>query len=235
MFVAMTASDITKWIAFGGCQLTHLHGTNNNGAVVYIQLFQAPTALAGDVPSFKSLLCPAGQNFFFDWPPTSTILSELFIALSSTETSYTAVGAGAGLDMTVTFNSDFPVGTDTTLTGDLTTGVASKQVWAQASGPKRLMRLDIKNNAGANTYPYISAVDSPAAKNSAMRNLAVIANGATKTYTFGKAGYSPFESVQTSVTTNRQGCTVVLSASGDIGTTTLVAAASFNIRAVYDT
>ena len=64
-----------------------------------------------------------------------------------------------------------------------------------------------------------------------MTRLASIANGATNSYYFGKQGLIPREVTSGLVT--REGCTVVLSASGDIGTTSLIGSASFNIRATY--
>lgn len=229
----MVVADLTKWVAWGPVGVKRITAYNPNIGAVYIQLFQTPTVTAADVPVIKSLLVPASSQVAFEYT-SKLALSELLVALSSTEASYTAVGAGAGLDMYLIVDSDFLVTSTTTLSGDLTTGVANRAVWTTTPGGKRLLRLDFKNNLGAVAYPYISATDAPAAKNSAQNRLNVVANGATKNYFFGKNGYLPRENTATDGTI-KEGCAIVASASGDIGTTTLVATASFNIRAIYDT
>ncbi len=232
MLKTLATNELTKQIAFGSVKLTKFFGRNSTASDLYLQLHQSPVVLAGAAPVPLGVLTTvAGQ--WFDWDFAGGLeLSELTVAVSSTEATYTA--PATGVSATIEFESDFDWFSGLTVVGDLTTSVANRQVWSDASGPKTLYRLDIVNSSGAATYPYISAGDSPAIKNSAMDSLAGIANGATGTYHFGKGGISPQELQQSGTTfVTADGCTVVLSASPLITTTALTGSNSFAIRAIY--
>ena len=236
MNVSLAATDLTKHIAWGPIVVNKVWGRNDSGADLYLQLYQAPVVLASAVPDPKGVLtCPTGQ--WFDWFFENGLsLSELCIGVSTTALTYTAPGAGLGVTGTINFASDFDVASfpGLTIVGDLTSNVASRQVWADSAGPKRLLALAIKNNNAGTTYPYISAADSPAAKNRAQLNLQGITTGATKFYSFGKDGYKPFEQQQSGTSIlDRDGCNIVFSISGDYATTSIDATADKNIRAVY--
>lgn len=231
----MVTTDETKWVAWGPCSVTHIHGYNPQAGTIYIQLFQQPTVTAGDVPVVKSLLCPAGQNFFFDWDPAELQLSELFVALSSTEANYTAITANAGLDLTIVADSDCLVGSATTLVGDLTTGVASLTVWADVSGPKRLLRADIKNNSGAPAYAFISGDVGQTLIQRPMHGPFKMATGETIKLTFGRGGLSPVFVSSAGVKT--EGCEVIWSDDSSMrpeDTNAPNSATSMNIRAIYE-
>lgn len=222
MNIAIVAADVTKWIAWGPGKVTHIYGFNNQIVDLFIQLFQSPTVAASDVPAIKALWAPSKAAF--DWPfPDGLQFSELLVAPSSSEANYTAVGAGAGLDMTVVIETDFLVDATITVAGDLTTGVASRQIWAEASGPKRLLRLDVKNNVGATAYAHISSLDAPSTTDNRPEPLKVL-NATTKNFWFGKAGLVP------GLLNN--GCTIKM-ADGATVPYTFTGTSSFNIRAIY--
>lgn len=236
MNISLAATDLTKWVAWGPVNVQKIYGRNDSGFELYLQLHQSPVVLAGDVPIPNGVLTvPTGE--WFDWFFEPGLqLSELTIACSTTKLLYTAPGAGLGVTATCLFSSDFAVSNFSGLAvvGDLTTTVASLQVWADAAGPKKLYRLDVVNGAGATTYPYISARNTPAAKNSAQNRLESIAAGVTKSYFFGLNGISPIEQYTSAASTlTADGCTVVFSAAADIATTTLDASADKAVRAIY--
>jgi len=232
--IKMVITDETKWVAWGPCRVLQVFGYNNAAADVYLQFFQSPIVTAGDVPAVASLFCPTAAPL--SWNFTEPIsLSELLVATSTTEVNYTAT-ADAGVDVTILVDTECAVTSNTTLVGDLTTGVLEKQIWSEASGlstPKRLLRVDFKNNLGAVAYPYVSHLDTNFIKTSVLTPLAAVADGTTKSYFFGRHGKHTKGNKLTG-NTYAYGCTIVASASGDINTTTLVGTNSFNIRGIYD-
>lgn len=231
MKVKFLITDEAKWVAYGPCRVVQVFGNNNHTADSFIQFHEKPLAgLAnGDVPAVASLYAPASAPF--DWKPNGTInLSELTIAISSTNVNYTAL-TNTGVDATVIVETDFPVGDDTTVVGDLTTGVDHLQVWANADGPKRLLRVDIKNNAGATVYGFAYANDdvgdNEAASNYSSGPLKVLASE-TKSFFFGRQGLTPQALVGGVL---RKGCTIEV---GDSNFRNFQASTDYNIRAIYD-
>lgn len=236
MNASLAAADLTKWVAWGPINVQKIYGRNDSGADLYLQLHQSPVVLVGATPVPNGVLTvPTGQWFDWFFEP-GVALSELTIGISTTPLTYTAPGAGLGVTATCLFSSDFAVSnySGLTVSGDLTTSVASRQVWADSAGPKKLYRLDVINNNAATTYPYISARDTPAVKNSAQIRLESIAAGATKNYYFGLNGVSPIEQYTSAAAfVTADGCTVVFSAAADISSTALDATADKDIRAIY--
>jgi hypothetical protein len=229
MNISMVIADETKWVSYGATRVLKIWGYNNNATDDrYIQLHTKPAATiaAGDVPAVKSLWCGANAPFYWE---VNADLSELSIAISSTEVNYTAI-TNTGLDLTAQVESQCLIETGHTLTGDLTTSVAEKQVWASASGPKRLLRLDVKNNSGAVAYPFIRASDTALAADTTSDALAGIANGATKTYFFGVVGLTPYQKDASGTAHN--GCTVGWKSVATYAAA-LQAGTSVNIMAVY--
>jgi len=236
MNISLAAADLTKWVAFGPIKVDKIFGRNDSGAELYLQLHQSPVVLANDVPVPNGVLTvPTGE--WFDWFFEPGIqLSELTIAVSTTKLLYTAPGAGLGVTATVAFSSAFAVAnvSGLTVTGDLTSAVASLQVWADSAGPKKLYRVDILNGSGDVSYPYVSARDTPSVKNSSQLQLKGIAASETESYFFGLSGYGPVEQYQSGTSTlTADGCTIVCAASPDISSTALDATADKAIRAIY--
>lgn len=231
MKVAMVAADLTKRVAFGVVKVNEVHGWNNQATDLYIQFFEKPQVANGDIPVFKSLWV-AGNGAPFSWAFVDCELSELLIAISTTEASYTAVGAGGGLDLSCVFQSDFPVGSDILISGNLTSAVHELQVWTNAQGPRRLMRLDIANNDASDVYAHIHALDTPSVSDSVARGPFLVTAGTTKSFFFGKAGLVPFEKKQDG--TEHDGCFVKLS-SGATLPYTFKSNDDYAIRALYAT
>ena len=231
MLATLVAANLTKRIAYGLCRVVRIYGYNSQVSDRYIQLFQTPTVANGDVPVLKGLYAPASAPF--DWE-LNTALSELLIAISSTQPNYTAVGAGTGLDMTLEISTDFEVGSANTIAGDLTTGVASLQVWTSANGPKKLLRLDV-NNTGADDV-WIAVQASDAADTADTKSLiAKVAAGDLVNLFFGKDGLVPYKKAGDA--TVHKGCSVRLATltAGDVTLPlSFSAAADFNIRAIYE-
>lgn len=227
--VSLVATDLTKLVAYGPCRVLQIFGFNNQSTDRYVQFHQALTVAASDVPSVKALYCPAGTGF--SWPfPHGLALSDLCIAVSTTETSYTAPSAGGGLDFTIVVESAYLATSATTVAGDLTTGVTNLAVWAEASGPKRLLRLDVLNSTGSTKYARIYAVDSDATGDTTAKVIGPLTDGVVKTAFFG-AGYSPIR--YDGGSTIRQACKVRGVQGADLDDAHHPVA-QFSIRAVYE-
>ena len=187
-------SDEAKWVAYGPCRVVQVFGNNNHTADNYIQFHEKPLAglAAADVPAVASLYAPASAPFDFKFSDP-IFLSELTIAVSSTNVNYTAL-TNQGVDATVIVETDFPVASTTTVVGDLTTSVDHLQVWANSAGPKRLLRVDIKNNAASTQYGFVypndDVADNEAATNYSSGPLKVLATE-TKSFFFGSQGLTP--------------------------------------------
>lgn len=199
MIVSMTAADLVKWIAWGPVRVRRIQGWNNNAAAVYIQFHQTPpltyvggvaTLTASQVPDVKSFVANANNGFDYEWID-GLELTELTIGLSSTETNFTSVGAGAGLDMTVWFDTLCAVDAKTFLTGNLTTGVDFRSVWADSINfaGARLFRVDYVNNDGATRWLALAADIS--GSTSAISQTQV-ASGGTAAWFFGSSGINVF-------------------------------------------
>lgn len=232
MKLGIVAASLTKSVAFGRVKVTQITGWNNQLTDVFIQFFEALGVAANDVPTVKSFFAPAQTAF--DWSfNTGLELSQLIVAFSTAEDKYTAIGAGGGIDATIFFETDYPYTSSTSSTGDLTTGVANKQFWSEASGtttPKKLRRLEVKNNSGATAYIFIQAGDASSASDNLFVPVPVL-DTATKVLTFGIGGYRPFRN---DAGTARNGCSIFMSAAPTVPAT-FDAAANYNMRAVYDT
>ncbi len=231
MKVKLLITDETKWVAYGPCRVVQFFGNNNTGADVYLQYHEKPLVTAGDVPAVASNYCPSMAPFDFKFADPIS-LSELTLAVSSTNVNYTAL-TNAGVDATVIVETDFPVGSNTTLVGDLSTGVNSRAIWSEASGAsakKRLLRVDVKNNAAVTIQYFVSALDSTAPVNSTMAGPFEVVAGATGSRYFGRDGYRPLEIVDG---VSKFGCTVYFSDDqtppyGFPGSTDI------NVRGIYD-
>jgi len=238
MNIKLDINTLTKFLSYGPCIVHSLKGRNPTGASLYLQLHDKPVVLANDVPIIAGMECPTVT--WFDWfDQAGWGLSQCTIAVSTTQNLYTAPGAGGGVDFTVVISTDTAACDKTgtslvTVSGDLTSAVLNRQVWASASGPKKLLRLDVKNNSGSDAYPIISAADSPTAVNSAQTVLPKVVDAATGTYFFGNGGLSPVERVTSAgAHLNRVGCNVACATARAVGTSIIAAGTPFNIRAVY--
>ena len=242
----MVAANLTKWVAWGRIVVHEIHGWNAQGADLYIQLHQTPpltaaggALTAGTIPAFKSLLAQQANGFMYNFGAQGVELSELLIAISTTEPNYTAVGAAGGIDLTIDFDTQFAVDGTEVIVGDLTTGVvATQQVWSEATGlaaPKRLLRVDFKNNDGATKlYNVVYAVDTPTPSNppslifsSTPCPVSVTTNILYSD--FQGRSLRPFQ--QDANYTQHNGCSI--SPSSDLTAGTLWGGTAPNIRSIY--
>lgn len=202
---------------------------NNQATTTYIQLHEVPpkadgTLPANSIPRIKSLACLANSPFYFSVDFT---LKELFIALSSTEVNYTAIPANTGLDMTVTVSGEFLNDGSEGVVGDLTTAINTLQVWAEAVGPKRLLRLDVMELLGAARFITIEATDADANVPSG-RVIPLAANG-TVSGSLGSDGL--LVESKSAVQVLSQGCTIRVVDGAAFPWAQTVA--SVSIRAIY--
>ena len=233
MKIKLLITDEAKWVAYGPCRVVQVFGNNNHTSDNYIQFHEKPLAglAASDVPAVASIYAPASAPF--DWKPVDPIcLSELTIAVSSTNVNYTAL-TNTGVDATVIVETDFPVGSNTTLVGNLTSAdKSSRQIWASsATNTKRLLRVDVVNADAQAIYARVSASDSKLTGDTTTTPLTVAAL-TTKSFFYGRAGYSPFR-VDNQTGTEHKGCTVFLMNTAD-PSSGLIAVPTGSIRAIYD-
>jgi hypothetical protein len=233
--VSMVITDETKWVSWGYCEVIGIFGFNNNVAADrYIQLFEKPAAAIanGDVPAVKGMYAPTAAPFQWDFSASPIPFSELSVGISSTQVNYTGL-VNTGLDLTLEVQGNFLVGSGTTLVGDLTTAVANRLIWNEASGPKQLLRLDVVNNDLVDQYIVIQASDAALAADSTVERPTLVASSTTKSLYFGR-GVSPYRNDNG---TARRGCTIRLAnASGNFCSKPFVFAAGtdFAIRGIYE-
>lgn len=232
MKVKFLITDEAKWVAYGPCRVVQVFGNNNHTADSFIQFHEKPLAgLANnDVPAVASVFAPASAPF--DWKPNGTLtFSELTIAISSSNDDYTAL-TNTGVDATVVVETDFPVGTNTTVVGDITSAdKSSRQIWASSStNTKRLLRVDVVNADAQAIYMRISASDSKLTGDTTNVPFKVNATS-SKSFFFGRDGESPFRLDADG--TEHKGCTIFLLNSAD-PSSGLIAVPTGSIRAIYD-
>lgn len=236
MQINMAAALTLKWVAHGLVTVNEIHGYNNQATDLYIQLHEVPplsdgSLTASAVPAVKSLRAVTKTHFQFTFPGGLT-LSQLLVAVSTTEPNYTSTGAGSSaLDMTLDVDTVHPVTSTTVVVGDLTTTVESLQVWAVANGTQRLLQITAKNLEAFDVYLAMFNKDFTDVSDgqTPIRSLKVPTGGALYTFNFGD-GMLPEHLVGV------KACTLIESA-GPLAPKVLDTAAvsaGMNIRAIYD-
>jgi hypothetical protein len=161
----------------------------------------------------------------------SPVSKGLIVLASSTGASFTKAIA-ATLDISAMIEHyetmDFSVAAGYSVAGDLTTGVNALTVWADASGPKKLHRVNVKNTA--NAVRYLTVYASPTL-NANLRIVRSVKFGALqeKTVDFGEDGLEPRQ--QDADLTSHNGC--YLKWTTDPTTAGTVTTADANIQAFY--
>ncbi len=186
-------------------------------STVTVPLKSINVAAAGALPSLLSGL------------GSITLNKGLFCAMSSTEAVYTAVATNFDVWGEVEeFEQQI---NGATVAGDLTTGRDSLQVWADAAGPKTLLRVDLKSTIGAAGWLMIFGKDNPIAGDVPDVSVPITDVATLQTLDFGGGnnGFSPFQ--QTAAYVAKDGCTLALSTTN--GTLTATVAATSNIQALY--
>jgi len=149
----------------------------------------------------------------------------LVVYLSSSSGTFTSTAVTMDCEVTFDYYGGQTFGL--TQSGDLTTGVNSRTVWADGSNPQNLYAFDAKNNSGSTQYIQLFA-HSPIS-NEVPLMAWTATNGATISELFGCNGYSPL-SIDSSGTTHK-GC--VLAVSTDKTKYVGPGGTGWNIRAFY--
>lgn len=145
------------------------------------------------------------------------------IAMSSTEGTYTALASTMDLFVTGTSHID---DTDWLTVGDYTINDSVLQVWADADGPKKLVRLEVSDTSSLGpVYVQVHAGDTPATDKIVASFL--MSDAGSVDFFFGE-GFSPLRIVN-GVTYD--GCTIAISDSQN--TYTAWGADQFPIKATY--
>ncbi len=205
---------------------------NNYGATDRWLQIHSGVAIPGDtaVPLFAPLLLPNNYISEDTFDPNGRVVPApgVVLVVSSTRATLTKdVAATVDITAEVEEYELQPVGAS--VAGDYTTACTHLQVWATASGPKRLLRLEVSNSTAAVIYAQVHAADSPADGTIPVAEVAVAAND-YKTASFG-GGLIPYR--QSAAFAVTKGCNVYLSSTP--GVLTVVTGNSGTIRATYKT
>jgi hypothetical protein len=196
----------------------------------FIYIFDDITAGVNNPTPLRVLQVVGGDGFSFSFEDTElqALTYGLFVALSTTENTYTAVGGGVTADWEGEVDqAQIQSLGSMTIVGDLTTSVGNLQVWSEASGtttPKRLMRLELLGGTG---YPLVTFTDTFDLSDTTAVHLPQL-NGNFITYSFGR-GMDRFKN---DAGTIRRGCTIRFSSVGappfvEVGGT------NFSVKAYY--
>ncbi len=206
---------------------------NNAGAADrYLQAFSG-TAIPSDtsVPLFAPLLLPNGyisEDNFIDGRQIAA--PGLVLVVSSTRATLTK-DAAATVDITAEVDEyELPAPSGDSVAGDYTTAVKKLQVWAEASGPKTLIKIEAANTSVATVYLQMFAKE-PAINGETPENEWSLAAGEYKVISFGNyAGTYPRRRIAASAPVH-EGCELTFSSTS--GSRTIVAANAGYLRATY--
>lgn len=209
------------------------------GVTYFLHIFDTYAVPANGTSPLRSLQLIGQDGFSYSFEETEiNTTTTLSLALSSTDSTYTAVTDGAVVDLQGEVDQiemNFP---STSSVGDLTTGVGSLQVWSEAAGtsaPKKLLRLEVTNNSGDAAYPIVTFTDSFSLTDTTAISLegstrsGGLADGTTKAYSFGRGQFM----FKNDAGTIRKGCTIRFSSTPVIPYVE-IAGTSFNVRAIYN-
>jgi len=160
-----------------------------DGAACYLQVFdgnyQNVGPATGTVPKWSSGALNANTGFAFDFAGGDDIYigTGLYVALSSTDATYTAVAGGQLASMFVFCTNLAQTPAAFSIAGDLTTNVHSLQAWADAATPQyKIRRIEIKyGNLATTEYPMLFCHNDPAAGAYPIRVLPGLPTGAAGT------------------------------------------------------
>lgn len=204
-------------------------------AGLFLQLFDtAAAAVNGDVP-VKTW--PASECGYKEFKNGELSLAKgLYVALSTTAATLTlAEGLNDLMDILLVELTIAEAPSGTTVAGSLTgPAVADLQVWAEAAGPKRLMRIEADNTLGDDRYLMLFAKDAPTDGDAPIMQWALDA-GAVRTVANGNAcvfGINGLDVYSQDLSgTRRVGCTLKLSSTTQ--TLTEIVSADTKLKAEY--
>lgn len=216
--------------AVGSYVLRAIRANSSVAADRWIQVFAGTAVPAnGTVPLFAPLLLPNIYITAEDYLEGRIVPTDgIVIAVSSTRDTLT-VDAAAVCDITVEIDEfELPIA-GSTVVGDITTAVKSRIIWAEAAGPKTLLKVETNRGAGAALFIQLFPEDGPAEGAVPLMSWP-FASGESKVLHFGNnAGLVPYR--QSAAAVKRQGCTLVFSTTQN--TKTIVLADIGPIRATY--
>lgn len=173
----------------------------------FLQVFDSLTTPAeGEVP-LKSYPVSTSAELYKDFKLGElTFASGMYVCISSTEETKTiASGTNrcAMLSVELSGPEEFIA---TTVVGDLTSGVNTLLVWAEASGPKRLRRLTFLGSLAANRWLKLYAKDTPSVGDLPILQWNINSANGTFKIDFGPFGVDMFQ--QELDYTQRIGCSL---------------------------
>lgn len=212
-------------VSTAACNISKIHGFKVAANDRFLQLHNTKTTPAAAAvplrvwPIYGS--APFGEGFIEDNIACS--VGATFV-VSTTANTYTA--SAETVDIFVNGDSSFD-SSGTSVAGDYTTADEVLQVWADASGPKKLVRLEVSDVAATSggVFVQVHAGDTPATDKIVASF--PLADGGTLDKFFG-AGLSPSRLVSQAVF---DGCTIAISSTQN--TYTALGANVDYIKATY--
>jgi hypothetical protein len=206
---------------------------NNGGATDrYLQCFSG-TAIPADtsVPLFAPLLLPNGYISEDTFPDGRQVASPgLVLVVSSTRATLTK-DVAATVDITAEIDEFEQQPAGVSVAGDYTTAVKKLQVWADASGPKTLIKVEAANTSASTAYLQLFAYGAPINGQVPEYEWTMLA-GAYLSLSFGNnAGLVPRRNTAAGTTYLHEGCELVFSSTS--WSRTIVAANAGTLRATY--
>lgn len=186
-------------------------------ATRYLQVHDAFITPANGVVPLKEWPVPVNSEFYKEFKNGELRTQNgLYVALSTTSGTLTL--SADTMDLNVEFDSPEQnpvagIGSSVIITGNLTSAVGSRQPWNNASGPKHLTRVWVKDLGFLQTVRYLQlhCIDSPtnANKATAVWQLTPSNGNVILALDFGKNGYSPQEQQSSGIL--YKACTFVIS------------------------
>lgn len=199
-----TTAAAAVTVATYAMELYRVQGYFNGASNRWLQLHDTKSTPAAAAVPLRSW--PMYATAPFDWNFQKDLVqlgTGCTFVVSTTQQTYTA----SADTMSLYVNGDSGLSLDgTSVAGDYTTDDEVLQVWAQAAGKKRLVRLEASDpNSVGPVYVQVHCADVPATDK--IRHSFLLDNAASLDKWFGE-GYDPSVSVSG---TEYKGCTIAIS------------------------
>jgi hypothetical protein len=224
------------------CTLNSVRGNWTPAADYWVQVFDAKALPDNGAVPKQSFMVYGKAPFEQSFSEPLQMARGCVVAFSSTEATLTIAAGGGNTGDIVADGEGFAttgVGTEVGGIGAGDEAVEVLEVWTDANGPRKLMRLEIVSTSAADAYAMIFAKDSPEDGDKPLQAILVKA-GQTKVCDFSSEGWSPKTTSAAGVVAD--GCTVAMSSpvagldAGDAGAAaslTATDAGEFKIRATW--
>lgn len=169
---------------FGG-SLLKIEGYVNATDPVFLLFFDTKTGVTTTIK--KTLQVLGADGFSFSYTDVGMKFTNgVFIALSSTENTYTAIGGGGVADLLIDFDQTHPTGL--TIVGDYTTAVTSLLAWV-AGDFSKLVRLEVSQSSGGSRWVQIHKTDAAPNGTVPMWSRNISTTSGVLDYNFGDDGF----------------------------------------------